>query len=168
MMWQYLEEGGYLHPLFADWYTPMVMNGYVIVMTLNFVFLIVLPFVFYYFSHDKALGDPAAKSWIPLSLRIRWRAFRRLFFGPREFGKFRIFFTLSILAASAAYGVFYCKIVSDPNVLSTGLIQQLSAHHVDRLIDFLYRFAFLGVFFLVVTPVVSFGVFTSVLADQRG
>lgn len=167
MIWSYLSDGGYLHPLFASWFSNTYVIVYWVLWGLNAVFLFLVPLAVSYVLHGRREGPPILHPRVPKIIRIHIYTLLRLVKSAKKTGFFRMAITLGVLLLSLGYGLYYNQIIGDPDLLTTGLIQELNADDVRLLIDFLYRFAFLGVFLILISTAVSFGFFTSILSDHE-
>lgn len=165
MIWNYLSDGGYLHPLFASWFSNTYVTVYWAIWVINALCLVLVPLAVSHVLRDREEGTPNLDSRVRV-IRIHIYTLLRLVKSSKKTSFFRIVITFGVLLSSLGYGLYYIQIIADPHLLTTGLIQELNAEDVRLLIDFLYRFAFLGGFLILISTAVSFGFFTSILSDH--
>lgn len=154
MTWEYLAQGAYFDPFFRDWYdlaNGLVWYGipWVILAALLLVALITNP------GERQAKVTQNKRPIIrhgttkPHPIVIAWRALQRLsVIEPVERpSRVERGWILATFLLGLVYGLGLVYISWQPDqALTTGTLQQLSAEDFERVIQFLYHYAFFGFF----------------------
>lgn len=142
MVWGYLSEGGYLHPLFGWWYSGWGLLLFFLLGFLPGILLVAIP----EFENNDLQPQAIRKDVLYRVYVFGWTLRKML----QELGRLSWRKVLVAELLVMIYMILLVVIMWLPDALvSAGSIQELSVGEFEQLISFLQRFCVFGGFLLI-------------------